>query len=288
MMFRGLVKRSGALCLLILGLASALPLASPAAACSDVSPCDVDGGSYFARPPAGWDGKSLLPVVFYFHGHSDSAAVTMADPYMKKSLDDAGILLVAMDGENRSWSFPAKLTGSRDDVRYTAAVLADVKKRFSVDTSLLLASGFSVGGSMVWYVACSLGNAFSGYAPMSGSYWEPMPTDCPGGPVALRHIHGTADRTVPLEGRSLRSGQFKQGDSNESFRRLLARNGCSSQPDHVSTRDVLTCRTWSAGSCSGGKGAEFCLHDGGHRIESQWIVDGMNWLRAQRPATANR
>jgi len=284
MVFRRWARGPGALYLLILGLGFALP----ASACSDVSPCEVQGGSYLVRPPAGWDGKSLLPVVFYFHGHSDSGAVTIADPYMKKSLDEAGILLVAMDGENRSWSFPGKLTGSRDDVAYTAAVLADVKKRFPVDPSLLLASGFSVGASMVWNVACSLGNAFSGYAPMSGSYWEPMPDNCPGGPVTLRHIHGTADRTVPLAGRSLRNGQFKQGDSNESFRRLLARNGCGVQPDHVSTRGVLTCRTWSAASCTGGKGAEFCLHDGGHTIESQWIVDSMNWLRAQRPATAKR
>ncbi|MBN9083805.1 MAG: hypothetical protein J0I16_20040 [Rhizobiales bacterium] len=255
-------------------------------ACSDTTSCVVDGGSYLVRPPAHWDGKSVLPAVFYFHGYGDSAASTIADIYMKPPLDKAGILLVAMDGEDHSWSFPGKISGHRDDFAYVAAVVADVKKRFPVDPTRTLAAGFSVGGSMVWYVACRLGPLFAGYAPMSGAYWEPMPSDCPGGPVMLRHIHGLADKTVPIVGRSLRNGLYKQGDANESFRRLLARNGCAAVPEHVSVRGALTCRSWSAAACTSGKAAEFCLHDGGHTIEAQWIVDSLDWLKGQTAATA--
>lgn len=262
--------------------------AASACACSDTTPCVVESGSYLVRPPAGWDGKTALPAVFYFHGFGDSAATTMADAYLKPPLDAAGILLVAMDGESHSWSFPGKLTGTRDDFAYVAQVIADVKRRFPIDPSRMLAAGFSVGGSMVWSIACRMGPAFSGYAPMSGAYWEPMPEDCPGGPVALRHIHGLADKTVPMAGRSLRNGLFKQGDANESFRRLLVRNGCGPEPEHVTVRGPLTCRSWSAAACKSGKPAEFCVHDGGHTIEASWIVDSFAWLKGQSAATAAR
>ena len=39
-------------------------------------------------------------------------------------------------------------------------------------------------------------------APVAGAYWEPLPETCPSGPMSLRHVHGLADPTVPMKGRS--------------------------------------------------------------------------------------
>ena len=60
---------------------------------------------------------------------------------------------------------------------------------------------------MVWHLACYRGASFAGFAPMSGTFWEPVPETCPTGPVNLIHYHGTKDPVVPLTGRQIDPGR---------------------------------------------------------------------------------
>ena len=50
---------------------------APAAAnaCGFESPCEVDAGFYLRRLPAGWDGRSPLPVVVFYHGYGAATSV---------------------------------------------------------------------------------------------------------------------------------------------------------------------------------------------------------------------
>ena len=251
---------------------------APALACDDVSPCEVANGSYLVRAPNGWDGGSPLPVIVFFHGAFSTAADTMSRDDITAAATESGALLVAADGANKNWSFPGKASAPRDDFAYVSAVLDDVERRFPVDKSKVLASGFSVGGSMTWYLACQMGARFTAFAPVAGAYWEPMPETCPSGPVSLRHVHGLADGTVPMKGRSLRGGLYKQGDVLESFRRLRARNGCPEEPDRTETTGTMTCRTWSAKSCSSHEEAVLCLHPEDHYVDGKWVADGFRWM----------
>ena len=57
---------------------------------------------------------------------------------------------------------------------------------------------------MVWHLACHRGSVFAGFAPMSGTFWEPLPTRCPGGPVNPIHYHGNEDPAVPILGRPVK------------------------------------------------------------------------------------
>ena len=271
--FRRLLAAFGALLL--------IP-AAPALACDEATPCAVADGSYLVRAPAGWNGTSPLPVIVFFHGAFSDAKDSIAREDLRIASEAAGALFVAADGANRNWSFPGKMSTQRDDFAYVNAVLDDVERRFPIDKSSILASGFSVGASMTWYLACFLKPRFTAFAPVAGAFWEPLPVDCPAGSVSLRHVHGLADATVPMKGRSLRNGLYKQGDVLESFRRLRLRDGCGEEPDHDETLGDMDCRTWSAKSCASHKEAVLCLHPADHFVDGKWVADGFRWMQTLR------
>ena len=258
-------------------LSSGLALA-PAIACSDTTPCTVATGFYYIKTPAGWDGKSRLPAAIFFHGYGGTAAEVMQDEAMGKVLSDLGVLLVAPNGDNKGWSYPAKIQGPRDDFAFVASVLDDVEKRLPVDRGRLYATGFSIGGSMTWYLACLMGERFAAFAPIAGAYWEPMPQTCPSGPVSMRHIHGTSDKTVPMGGRSLRNGAFRQGDVMRSIAQLKSRDACPAEPTRTEQHGNMSCQIWAAGVCGSGREVELCLHPGEHEIDPAWVGDDFRWV----------
>lgn len=255
---------------------------APAAAnaCGFESPCEVDAGFYLRRLPAGWDGRSPLPVVVFYHGYGASAAEVMGDSGLVAAISGLGAMLVAPDGIGNAWSFGAGgMPRARDDVAFSAAVLDDLERRYPIDKTRILATGFSIGGSMTWWLACNLPGRFAAFAPVAGAFWDPLPKDCPAGPVSIRHIHGTSDKTVPMKGRAIADGKFRQGDVMESWRRRKAWDGCAQKPDFETAKDGLTCQSWSAGSCTSGHAMELCLHPGEHEIEARWIADGFRWMQ---------
>ena len=77
--------------------------------------------------------------------------------------------------------------------------------------------------------------AFAGFAPVSGTFWRPVPARC-AGPAPVFHIHGTADRVVPVEGRSLAGGRLVQGDVRDALEMMRAGMGCAAAPGPRSER----------------------------------------------------
>ena len=263
----------------ILAIVFATSLATPARACGADTPCEVAHGRYFVRTPEGWDGKSQLPVAVFFHGYRGSATETMGNENLGKALSKAGVLLVAADGVEGSWSAAPAMSRGRDDVAYTREIVADVEKRFPVDRSLLIATGFSAGGFMVWRLACEAGDLFVAYAPVSGAFLDPIPEKCPGGPVSLRHIHGTSDATVPMAGRWIAGGRIKQSDVRQSIARMRDVDSCPAKPSRITRENNLECEIWSARDCGGGREIELCLHPDAHTFEGRWIAEAFDWAR---------
>jgi polyhydroxybutyrate depolymerase len=207
----------------------------------------------------------------------------MGDAALGAALADAGILLVAPQGREdsrskRSWSFPGQSFPGRDDFAFVGHVLDDVQRRWPVDRGRVLASGFSIGGSMTWYVACLMPQRFTAFAPVAGAFWRPEPETCPGGPVSLRHVHGLADPMVPMQGRALGQSGLHQGDVLKGMSTWRKIDGCPEAPDRTERHGSLTCRTWSAQSCRSGRELVLCLHPGEHEIEAGWILDAFHWM----------
>ncbi|MFO1115530.1 MAG: hypothetical protein U1E28_07600 [Beijerinckiaceae bacterium] len=261
---------------------AAMCLSSFAFACGERDYCDLPNGRYLVRAPEKWDGKSPLPTAVFFHGYRGSALETMENKDLGDALSRAGILLVAPDGLDGGWSASPLMGRGRDDVAFARDVVEDVARRFPVDRSLLIATGFSAGGFIVWRIACE-GGPFAAYAPISGAFLDPIPETCPGGPVSLRHIHGTADATVPMGGRWIANGRIRQSDVRESIARLRAVDGCRAQPSRTRREGEFECETWSARDCASGREIALCLHPEGHTIRGRWLVETFGWARSLRP-----
>jgi len=243
--------------------------ALPARACGPESDCTAGGGGYrIAMPPLA---ASAPGAIVYLHGWQGTPDGVMRFAALRDMADRLGIALIAPRGTDKRWLLPGAFTAAgegweaRDDIAYVNAIVADAVARFGLDPDRIVISGFSLGGSMAWYIACAEGARYAGYIPVAGSFWEPYVADCAMPLAEIRHVHGLADRTVPLEGRKL--SVAVQGDTRKSFALLRRFAGCERSLDGAAVAGDLTCAVQSCG----GTRQELCLHDGGHNVKPVWI-----------------
>ena len=261
--------RRAVLCCLLLGAGGGALAAGPC------DPCRLAGeGNFHVRPPPGWDGAAKLPVLMFLHGFTGDGADILADPEVAGPAAAQGFLLVAPDGLDRGWSHQGSPSQARDDRIFLHGVLAEVKRRFPVDPRLIVLGGFSQGASMVWDMACFAPLGFSAFLPFSGGFWERMPTACTA-PVNLRHVHGTADTTVPLAGRTVRE-HWQQADIERGFAIWRETDHCTAPPERHMPDGDLVCETWL---CHTRRTLELCLHPGGHELAAAWVEEGLRWAR---------
>lgn len=263
---------------------------APALACGVDTPCQVKNGRYLVRAPAAWDKRSLLPLVFHFPGYQMTADDMMRDKEALAVFDTLGVLVVAAEARGLVWNLPAWGNRERDEFAYVNAVLDDVERRFPIDPQRRLASGFSLGGSMVWYTACQGPRRFTAFIAFSGAFWSPEPTQCPNGPVSLFHIHGLSDDTVPIRGRLIRPG-LHQGNVYRNLETLRRIGGCSEQErkrENVTLPggpEGVACETDIA--CGSGQLIRACFHDGGHYVAGNWYRAAFAFLEQTMKAKAS-
>ena len=261
--------------------------AQPSAAAPDGCPseqgCAVASGHYRILLPLGPEPGRRYGAIMFFHGYQETAEGVVSDSGLAAVARRLGVALIAPDGLGRSWSFPGSPARNRDEFAFVGEVLDDVAQRFPVDPARILASGFSQGGSLVWYLACRMPTRFAAFAPVAGAFWEPLPESCVGPRPPLIHVHGTSDSTVPLAGRALRNG-IRQGNVFKSFA-ILAPSTCTASWGDAARTDApageLTCHV--ASDCGPAR-LELCLHPGGHRVDPAWIERA--WQLAM-PVTAS-
>ncbi|MGL4438077.1 MAG: alpha/beta hydrolase family esterase [Bosea sp. (in: a-proteobacteria)] len=250
---------------LLLG-STASAFADAAVPCAISPGCNVAGGRYLALAPEAWDGKTPLPVLIFYHGWRESAEYVVSEPLLRAFAHDNKVLLIAPHGMGNTWSYPGSPGKHRDEFAFAEALVADVKTRFATDPAYFVAAGFSQGASMVWNIACARPALFSAYGALAGGFWEPSPPSCTGAGVNLIHIHGTNDATVPMSGRALRGGVYRQADVRRDWALWLSENGCKAEPDTSTEISGRTCRQWSG--CAKPRALSFCTHDGGHSIHA--------------------
>ncbi len=245
----------------------------------------VADGTYRAVEPPGWDRKTAVPLVLFLHGYGQDSADITGDSALSAAVTSLGALLVVPDGLHHAWAHVGAPTHARDDIAFLRAVIVDAKRRWPIDASRVYASGFSIGASMVWDLACHAAQGFAAFLPVSGAFWLPYPEHCDSGPVTLRHVHGLLDKTVPMAGRTI-FGQFTQGDVGKGFDILRATDRCAPEPDRTVNETVqawdgaLACRIWS--SCRSGHELELCTHPDGHDMEPAFLHASLIWALQQR------
>jgi polyhydroxybutyrate depolymerase len=232
-------------------------------------------GTYRAALPANWDGRRPLPLVLYLHGYREDSAKVMARTDLVAAVTRLGALFVAPDGLDGGWSHIGAPRARRDDIAFLHAVVADAERRWPVDRGRVFAAGFSIGGSMVWDLACHGAQGFAAFLPFSGDFWTPYPARCTSGPFDLRHTHAVNDHTFPMAGRALIQGRFHQGNLDHGFAILRAADACAAEPDRQTREGDLQCESWTR--CGSGKELELCLHHADHSIDASWLQRSVEW-----------
>lgn len=242
--------------------------AQPVSACGADSDCVIGDRTYRIRMPKNASDSSPVGAIVFAHGYRGSAAGVMRNKSLAKVAEDLGVALIAVDAGGEDWALPngphAGETLRTDELAYFDTVLEDVIARFPVDSTRIMASGFSAGAMMVWTLACYRSDSFAGFAPISGTFWAPVPATCTTPPASIVHIHGTSDPTVPLEGRRIQDA--RQGSVTKALE-MYAAFGQFGAPKAV-TLPGLECRmqTNVDGDILG-----FCQFQGGHSFSTAYI-----------------
>lgn len=236
--------------------------------CGVEIPCRIAGGEYRIRFPRDWDGKTPLGTIVFLHGWRGSAEGEMRNQAWARLADRLGVAFVAPQGEGGTWSYPGAPRQLRNEFKFFEALVEDLTQRFALRRDRMMATGFSMGGSMVWNIACHRGELFAGYAPVAGAFWDPVPQTCPSNVPALFHVHGTSDRTVPLEGRPIGDG-WRQSDVAESLAVWQDKAGLPRDFPAAAPAQGLACQRQET---TAGPGLlEVCLHTGGHAVRAEWV-----------------
>lgn len=262
------------------------PAAAAAQTCG-AEGCAVPLGTYRVVLPETQAPSEGYPALLFFHGAGQSGTQALSATVMVDAFRNRGWAVIAPDGLPRpdvrntmGWSFlPESVrVPLRDEMAFTRQVLDDAARRHGIDRGRVLMSGFSIGGSLVWYLACRDPGIAAAYAPVAGAFWRPHPAEgsC-AGPVRMLHTHGWRDETVPLEGRPLRGGAIYQGDVFHGLGLLRAANGCDGlRADAYETEGAFWRRQWTR--CTPGSALELALHTGGHSVPIEWADMAIGWF----------
>lgn len=196
----------------------------------------VGGASrdYYVRLPTGYDPARRYPIVYQFHGCSDSPARQDNNVPVQ---NQSGTEAIHVRGRAAASCWNTSATGA--DVPYIDAMMAAVEGNFCVDTGRRFASGYSSGSFMTHVLGCIRGAQFRGIASIAGGQTG---SRCTGNPAALL-IHDLNDGTVNI---SASVGARDQ---------LATRNGCDAMAARVPTSRT-PCEAYQG--CDAGQPVVWC------------------------------
>ena len=219
--------------------------------------------------PSSYDPTKGTMLVINYHGYTSNAAEQVALTGMSPVADARNFIVAYPDGLGAGWNAGDCCTETQppnvDDVQFTKDLLSLIESQYCIDPARIYATGFSNGGFMSHYLACTMADTFAAVAPVSGVLGIPT-TDCtPSRPVPIEDFHGTADPVVPYDGgpalKLLPPIQFMSVPATMNFWR--GSDDCLGDAVVTYQHNTATCTAWN--DCSGNVVAELCTLEGeGH------------------------
>ena len=243
----------------------------PASACGPDTDCVIDERTYRIAMPDG----AVKGALIHMHGYRGSAKGVMGNKALRSLANEMGLALIAPKSAGDDWNIPGVPADPESDgnaeMAFFDALLDRAVAQHGIPSDRIYASGFSAGGMMTWNLACERGSRFAGFIPVSGTFWAPVPAECPDVGAHMVHIHGLSDRIVPLGGRPIRTTH--QGDVPTALT-LFAADG---EPDNErSFAPDLTCAEYDL---TNPRSLSFCTHPGGHSIRMDYLRAAFTILR---------
>ncbi|MEM8571048.1 MAG: polyhydroxybutyrate depolymerase [Pseudomonadota bacterium] len=251
--------------LVALAVCGAATLAAPANACGRESDCALGERSFRIALP---DNDPPRGAIVYAHGHLGSAEGAMRNDALVELAQDLNLAFVAAQGMDGMWNTPNNPGGDTrrgDELAYFDALASALEADYGIPSERTFVSGFSSGAMLVWNLACERGDVYAGFAPLSGTFWAPVPDTCPTIPNGMMHFHGTEDKIVPMEGRAIRDS--RQSDIADAFI-MLENLSDYSELEKADGGDDLTC---SHREDSAGRTFDVCYFPGGHSFRTEFF-----------------
>jgi poly(3-hydroxybutyrate) depolymerase len=191
---------------------------------------------YLLDLPAGYDGKSPVPLVFAFHGRTRSHQ-------QMRDTDSPG-LAPALGGYAVAW---VKSLGGgfdqpreqRENLQLFDALYAELLGNYCVDSEQVFALGHSSGALFTGLLACERAPLLRGVVAIAGTRGRP---ECPGS-TAAQIIHGERDSVVTVT----RGGALRD--------HFLSANGCSEKSGPAGSAGCLRYE-----GCDSSLPVEWCTH----------------------------
>jgi polyhydroxybutyrate depolymerase len=122
-----------------------------------------------------------------------------------------------------------------DDVAYLDAVMDDMSAKYRVDPKRIFVAGLSNGAYMAYRYACDRAARVAAIVSHAGAMWTDLNQCRPTDPVAVLHIHGTADEMVPYAGgRTVGGTGPLVVSAHQSVLDWVAFDKCASSPEILS------------------------------------------------------
>jgi polyhydroxybutyrate depolymerase len=221
--------------------------------------------SFLLHVPAGYTGKSPVPLVLDWHGLGSSGAAQKRLSGYEALSDREGFIVAWPNGLDSAWNIGPCCTTSRtvDDVGFARAIVDDIKRRACIDPKRVYTDGYSMGGGMSYSLACNAADVFAAAAPSAFDLLAEDEQPCkPTRPISVISFRGTSDPIVPYTGgpSSPPNGlnvtiHFRGAEATVEHWSSL--NRCTGEP--VDTSDG--CRTYT--ECAEGTEVTLCTTKGG-------------------------
>lgn len=206
----------------------------------------ISGGTtrYFrVYVPLSYNESKSQPLVFNFHGNTQTALSFEEKIKFRQIADTAGFILITPDGvvdpgfpkSGQGWNV-FSCCATQNDVIFVSDLIDYSIKHLKVDTTRIYASGFSLGGFMVYELARKLNNRIAAFASVSGSMeLKRLDTNNPSRPVPILEFHGTKDRLCPYDGGNNEGMPFAATDTLLRF--WVNNNQCNIEPITINLED---------------------------------------------------
>jgi polyhydroxybutyrate depolymerase len=212
--------------------------------------------------PPDYDATKPFALVINTHGQSFFAPVHVKMTQMNVAADKRQFITVApqgtgglLAGYNVGNQPNAQVYAGIDDVGFVRTIIDELRKTLCIDPRMIHCAGFSIGGSFCYRLGCDMADRVASIASVSGPDGS---IGCnPSRPVALLHIHGTADAFAGYQG----DGGVNKG-APASVADWAKRLGCSPAQQLTLQKGAVTCKTYNQ-NCQQGTEATLCTVAGG-------------------------
>lgn len=239
----------------------------------------VDGNlrSFIVYLPAGYNNAGLMPLIFVIHGGSGTPEGMLRLADFRDIADRDDVVLVYPAGIQKSWNDGRPTTANElgiDDVSFFDKLIDYMVASYSVDESMVYATGISNGGFMTSRLGCQLSNRIAAIAVVAATMDAEIiaPACNPENPVPAIYIHGTADPLVPFTGGEMTANGTAGGTILSHFQvidKWVRLNKCNTTPlitdlyDLVNDGTTVKQRTYAAGT-NGSEVVSYVVLNGGH------------------------